>query len=128
MAELKRVSDTPTRLAEAMSVANKKQIDLARETGLSHSTISRYISGTVEPRQIATHKLATALNVSEMWLWGYDVPRERTKTQKKTDQFSQLVDQLRNNTELFEVVLSLSELSKEDFASIKHLILSLDNK
>lgn len=70
----KRTSNTPERLKEAMRRAGKKQIDLSRETGLSHSTISRYLSGAVEPRQEATHKLSVALNVSEMWLWGYDVP------------------------------------------------------
>lgn len=45
----KRTSNTPERLREAMQRAGKKQIDLSRETGLSHSTISRYLSGAVEP-------------------------------------------------------------------------------
>ena len=61
----KRTSNTPERLREAMQRAGKKQIDLSRETGLSHSTISRYLSGAVEPRQEATH-----MNKAETWTRG----------------------------------------------------------
>ena len=75
-----RISTTATRLKEAMYAINKTSADLARETGLNKSTLSRYLSGTVEPKQIAVAKLASALNVSEMWLWGYDVPMEKKKT------------------------------------------------
>ena len=78
MNEMERVATTPERLQEAMKDAKKKQIDLAHETELSHSTISRYLSGAVEPRQAAIIKLAKALNVSEWWLYGYNVPKSRT--------------------------------------------------
>jgi transcriptional regulator with XRE-family HTH domain len=75
-----RISTTSARLREAMYAANKTPADLARETGLNKSTLSRYLSGAVEPKQIAVAKLASSLNVSEMWLWGYDVPMENKKT------------------------------------------------
>jgi transcriptional regulator with XRE-family HTH domain len=79
MAENKRVASTSDRLKGAMMLAEKTQADLVRETGLSKSTLSRYLSGEFEPKQNAIAKLATSLNVNEMWLWGYDVPMEKEK-------------------------------------------------
>lgn len=76
----KRVATSSARLKEAMFRANKTQADLVRETGLSKSTLSRYLSGSFEPKQNAITKLASSLDVSEMWLWGYDVPMEKKKT------------------------------------------------
>ena len=75
-----RIATTSARLEEAMYQAGTTQADLARETGLNKSTLSRYLSGAVEPKQIAVAKLASVLNVSEMWLWGYDVPMVNKKT------------------------------------------------
>ena len=63
-----------------MQNVNKSQADLVRETGLSKSTLSRYLSGEFEPKQNAIAKLASSLCVDEMWLWGYDVPVENKKT------------------------------------------------
>ena len=56
-----------------------KQSDLARATGLSKGGISNYVTGRYEPKSDIIRKLAKALNCSEMWLWGYDVPMERQK-------------------------------------------------
>lgn len=122
MEGMKRVAATPERLREAMREAGKKQIDLARETGLSHSTISRYLSGAVEPRQDATHKLSIALNVSELWLWGYDVQKRRTSEQKKNDNLVQVIAKLRKDPEFFEVVSLLASLPPEEYESVKLLL------
>ena len=54
-----------------------KQADLARATGLSKGGISNYVIGRYEPKSDIISKLAKALNCSEMWLMGYDVPKER---------------------------------------------------
>jgi transcriptional regulator with XRE-family HTH domain len=77
MVEIKRIASASTRIKEAMMLADKTQADLVRETGLNKSTISRYLSGNCEPKQIAIAKLASSLNVDEMWLWGYDVPMQK---------------------------------------------------
>lgn len=128
MKKMERVATTPARLKEAMRLAGKKQIDLARETGLSHSTISRYLSGAVEPRQNATHKLAIALGVVELWLWGYDVPMNRTEEQKKNDSLAQVVVKLRKDPDFFEVVSILAGLDQADYASVKHLLQAISKK
>lgn len=128
MKGMQRVATTPERLREAMSAANKKQIDLATETGLSHSSISRYLSGQMEPKQKAVAKLAVALGVSEMWLWGYDVQQSRTPEQKKNDALVDVVKQLRTDPDFFDVVSQLAELPAEEYGSIKLLISSLRKK
>lgn len=74
-----RSATTSERLCEAMLEANMKQADLARATGLSKGGISNYVMGRYEPKSDIISKLASALNCSEMWLMGYDVPRERKK-------------------------------------------------
>ena len=77
MANWVKTSSTAERLQEAMQSANMKQADLARATGLSKGGISNYVTGRYEPKSDIISKLAEALGVSEMWLWGYDVPKER---------------------------------------------------
>lgn len=123
-----RVTTTKERLREAMNEAGKKQADLVRETGLNRGTISRYLSGEVEPRQDATHKLAVALNVSEMYLWGYDVPKSRTAEQKKNDDLVQVIAKLRKDPEFFEVVSILASLPQAEYASVKLLVSRLGDK
>ena len=58
------------RLLEAMDMRGVKAADLARLSGLSKAQISQYMNGRHEARQIALHKLAVALCVSESWLMG----------------------------------------------------------
>ena len=79
MGNWNRSSSTSDRLKEAMDFANMKQADLARATGLSKGGISNYVMGRYEPKSDIISKLAKALNCSEMWLMGYDVPKERQK-------------------------------------------------
>ena len=128
MANMNRVASTAARIREAMSTVSKKQADLVRETGLNRGTISRYLSGEVEPRQAAMMKLASALDVSEMWLWGYDVPRVRTAEQKKNDNLVKVIAQLRSDPEFFNVVSLLAELPPEQYASVKTILSALGNK
>ena len=128
MSKMERIATTSARLQEAMRDSGKKAIDIARETGLSHSTISRYLSGAVEPRQDATHKLAVLLNVSELWLWGYDVPKSRTAEQKKNDDLVVLIAKMRKDPEFFEVVSMLASLPAAEYESIKSLLTALGKK
>lgn len=128
MQEWKQVAATADRIREAMETAGKKQADLVDETGLNKSTISRYLSGAMEPKQKAISLLARSLEVSEMWLWGYDVPMTRTPEQKKSDAMVDVVARMRKDPEFFDVVSMLAELPAEQYASIKQLISALGNK
>ena len=128
MSGYERVALTKDRLKEAMQRADKKQADLVRETGLNRGTISRYLSGAVEPRQDAAYKLALALNVSETWLWGYDVPMERSSMQKKNDDLVKIIAQMRKDPKFFGIVSMLAELPAEQYDSLTTIISALGKK
>lgn len=85
MASWPKSSTTSERLQLAMKNANMKQADLARATGLSKGGISNYVLGRYEPKSNIISKLAKALQVSEMWLWGYDVPMAREEQHSLID-------------------------------------------
>jgi len=73
-----RLVDTFTnRLNKAISLRNIKPIELSEKTGIDKSKISSYMSGRYKAKQDGVYLLAQALNVSEVWLMGYDVPMER---------------------------------------------------
>ena len=60
------------RIREEMVRQNLTMTDLANKSGLSRSTISRYVSDSIEPKQNAVGALAKALHVSPAWLLGFD--------------------------------------------------------
>lgn len=68
------------RIKEALDLRGMKQIDLVEKTGIGKSSISTYLSGEYEPKQRNIYKIAKALDVSEPWLMGFDVPMERKET------------------------------------------------
>lgn len=73
-----KIAKTSERLQKIMLEKNIKQADLARATGISRGAVSNYVLGRYEPKSDIVQKLADALNCSDMWLWGYDVPMEKS--------------------------------------------------
>lgn len=110
------------RLREALTASGKKQADLVRETGLDRGSISSYLSGKYEPKQKAIYKMARALDVSESWLMGYDVPMYRTADQKKNDQLAQLIVKLRTDEDFYNTVAALAKLNEKQYKSVKDLV------
>ena len=70
------------RIKEALQLRNMKQSDLVEKTGIGKSSISTYLSGSYEPKQRNIYKIAQALNVSEAWLMGADVPMTSRQPQR----------------------------------------------
>lgn len=76
---------TSNRLKEIMSEQNLRQVDILEmiapyskklDIRLAKNDLSQYVSGKVEPSQEKLTLLSLALNVSEPWLMGYDVPKQ----------------------------------------------------
>ena len=128
MSKLNRTATTSQRLQEAMTMAHKRQADLATMTGISKSCISRYCSGGYEPKAEAISKLASALDVAEMWLWGYDVPMERTDMQKKNDQLVKLVTRIRKDEKFADAVKKLDELDADKFENVLQILTAFTQK
>lgn len=62
------------RLRELLVHFNITQTELSLKTGISKSSVSRYIKGDWEGKQDAVFRIASAFGVSEAWLMGVDVP------------------------------------------------------
>lgn len=76
---------TAMRLRDAMAERNIIAQDLAERSGVSKASISQYINGSHKPSNVSAGKMAEVLEVSPLWLMGFDVPRiKKTKT---TDMF-----------------------------------------
>ena len=121
----KTVATIAARIREAMDRTGKKQADLVRETGLDRGSISSYLSGKYEPKQKAIYKLAKALDVSEAWLLGFDVPMYRTDEQRKNDHLAEMVVRLRENEKFYDLAVKLAALSDEQLDLIDKLVLGL---
>ncbi|NLZ81927.1 MAG: transcriptional regulator [Clostridiales bacterium] len=77
---------TSDRLKEIMSRRGLRQVDILKKAKpfcekngvkLNKSDLSQYISGVTEPRQEKLEILGKTLNVSDLWLLGYDVEMDR---------------------------------------------------
>lgn len=75
--------NTAERLKQIMEERNLRQIDIiekcrpfCKELGvkMGRSDFSQYLSGKIQPKQTKLAILSRALNVSEAWLMGFDVP------------------------------------------------------
>ena len=59
------------KIREEMQRQGLNNTDLARLSGLNRSSISRYVSDIIEPKQNAIGAIAKALRVSPAWLLGF---------------------------------------------------------
>ncbi len=80
---------TADRLKQIMQARGLRQVDILSmaepfcnkyNVKLGRNDLSQYVSGKVIPRQDKLTILGFALNVSEAWLMGYDVPQDRNYT------------------------------------------------
>lgn len=83
---------TADRLRQIMQERGLKQADILRlcdpfcrelDVKMGRNDLSQYVSGKIDPGQYKLIVLARALNVSEAWLMGFDVPRERAESTAK---------------------------------------------
>lgn len=123
-----RIYELKDRLKEALETSNMRATDLVEATGVPKSAISFYLAGKSKPKADRLYTIARALGVSEAWLLGYDVPKNRTAEQKKNDDLVQVIAKLRKDPDFFEVVSKLASLPAAEYASIKQLLSVLDNK
>lgn len=128
MKHTERVAKLQDRLKEALSVRGMKAIELSRKTDIPKGAISYYLLGKSAPKADRLNLISVALNVSEAWLLGYDVPMERTSEQKKNDNIVRFVAQMRKDNDFFSVVSDLADLQPEEYAVVKAMISTLKKK
>ena len=88
------------RIEKALTIRNMKQSELCKLADVPKSSLSLYLKGAYEPKQDRIYDIAKALNVSEAWLMGYDVPMERENPSGK----AQLTEGEKQMLELFKLI------------------------
>ena len=90
---IEKTATTAERLRYILEKENIKQADILErclpyleqfKIKMNRSDISQYISGKATPKQNKLYILARALNVSEAWLMGYDVEKDRQEREEDT--------------------------------------------
>jgi transcriptional regulator with XRE-family HTH domain len=110
------------RIEQALNIRNMKQVELVEKTGLSKGSINHWIKQRYQPKQNAIMKMAKALEVSEMWLAGYDVPMERPAAQIKNDELVQLIYEIKENEDLKDLFSDICSLSGDQRNTIKSMV------
>lgn len=109
-------SSTSERLKQIMNERSLRQVDILEAAKpfcekygvkLAKNDLSQYVSGKVEPGREKLTVLGLALNVSETWLMGYDVPMERDEAIKKDPATNGEVSP--EKRELLDLIDSLSD-------------------
>ena len=112
---------TSERLKQLMEERNLKQVDILNKSlpycnkygvKMNKSDISQYVCGKVEPSQDKLVVLGMALDVTESWLMGFDVPAERKDGSQKAEKD-------------FDVLYRYSMLSERDKKIISDMIDSM---
>ncbi|WP_244905640.1 helix-turn-helix domain-containing protein [Listeria newyorkensis] len=126
-----KATNTSQRLKEIMRERGLKQVDILRKSSsyqkeldikLSKSTLSQYVTGVQSPDQDRIFLLSKTLGVSEPWLMGYDVPRERIPDEERNDNSNKTY-----STSTKEIANYIEE--NPDFAeSIRQLIKSIESQ
>ena len=104
------------RMREALQLRGMKQIELSDKTGIDKGQISSYLSGKYKPKQENLSLMAVALDVSEYWLMGLDVPMERVGTEeasreqkRRIETYAKQFYEMREPEKLLKLYEQLSE-------------------
>jgi len=121
-----RKYETSDRLNQLMAERNWKQVDIINNSKkfqeklgvqLGKSALSQYVNGVQAPDQKKLSLLALTFDVSEAWLMGYDVPRERESVVEKEYTTSDL-RKMAENAKTFDG----KPLDEDDIEAIQNII------
>ena len=117
---------TGKRLRQIMSDKGLKQIDILRMCQpycekygikLAKNDLSQYINDKVQPGQDKLSILGMALDVSEVWLMGYDVPAEPAASASPSDL-------RRDEAELLDLYRRVNSLGRKEIRRYAEYICS----
>ena len=118
------------RLQLAFKKSGMTQVQLAKATGITKSTISRYLQGEFEPKTSALIKLASALNVSVEYLMGMETVEQEDSFVddsgeiRNTDSRGvlEIILRLHTDTEFFDLVDKVNKLNDEQRRVLKEFL------
>lgn len=113
--------DISERIKQGLEIQEMTQTQLANKANIDKGQLSSYISGKYKPRQNNIDALARALNVSEAWLMGFDVPMERVSGKTENKQISFISEK---SKEILEIYLQLSSNNQQRVLTYSKTLLS----
>ena len=126
--KIMKVSNTSERLKTILKMRGLKQVDVLRlaepfcdefNVPLKKNDLSQYVNGKSKPGQFKLTILSCALNVSEEWLAGYDVPMQKSDFHLSSHE-KQLIIAYRSHPEMqpaIDTILGIEqEVKKENLA------------
>ncbi|MGA5590048.1 helix-turn-helix domain-containing protein [Enterococcus mundtii] len=130
---------TATRLKQLMQERNLKQIDIINQSTslqkklnikMGKSTLSQYVNGKQSPDQDRIFLLSKFFDVSEPWLMGFDVPKDRVPDNQRdpypiSDDINSLYNKL--STERQKKVFNYAKNELEE-QNKNDTVISMDNK
>ena len=119
------------RLNSILQKRNLIQADLSKMTGIRSSSISDWLNGKYEPKQDKISIIAEALNVSPVWLIGYDDTASNQSEGYYVDpETAEFAEYLRTRPEARLLFSASRGISKEDMEKAVEYIelLKLKNK
>ena len=119
------------RLNSILQNRNLSQADLSKMTGIRSSSISDWLNGKYEPKQDKISIIAEALNVSPVWLIGYDDTSSNQSEGYYVDpETAEYAEMLRTRPEMRMLFSASRGISKEDMEKAVEYIelLKLKNK
>lgn len=103
------------RLNSILQKRNLSQADLSKMTGIRSSSISDWLNGKYEPKQDKIAIIAEALNVSPVWLIGYDEPStNQTEGYYVDPETAEYAEMLRTRPEARLLFSASRGISKEE--------------
>ena len=105
------MTDIKDRIKEALEVKGWSAADLSKHSGISKGQISRYLHGTIIPKQSNIGAMADALGVSPAWLMGYNVNMKGEVLQPKIELYKLNAE---NQTRLMAYYQALLDTQGED--------------
>lgn len=116
------MDNVKNRIKEALALRGMKQVELAERSGINHQKINPWINQRWQPKQDSLYKMAKVLDVSELWLAGYDVPMERPIGQKKMDQLAESILKVKSNKRYTDIVTKIVILDDDQLSIVENLI------
>jgi transcriptional regulator with XRE-family HTH domain len=117
------------RLNSILQKRNLSQADLSKMTGIRSSSISDWLNGKYEPKQDKISIIADALNVSPVWLIGYDEPStNQTEGYYVDPETAEYAEMLRTRPEARLLFSASRGISKEDMEETVKYIEYLKSK
>ena len=110
------------RIAEALSIRGWKQIELSEKTGIPKNSVNAWVKQKWQPKQKAIMKMAQALDVSEMWLAGYNAPMERNIADKNSSEVAALFDRILRDKQLYKLAINLTKLNDSQLTIVIKMV------